>query len=270
MLQEVFYLALTHQIEKLKQAKGDKFLTIYLDTDRSKPSQQRDEWKVRLKNGLKKLQEYCSRNGESEVYEKQLNALCKKVRQAIHEKQPEHKKGLVLIASNDGTLWEMQFLHLNVSNQFHWEDKPQLGQLETLNKKHPRSAIVMGRKDEVRVLEVALGQVVDEFAYKWEIDQDNWRIQQVPTPVGNEERQSAYGKDHIDKKREQVTLKQFKQLCPQLQKEVKKRQCKGVYLVGDPAIMDQLKEAFKPLPIIKEIPKNIKPEMNQHHLAKVI
>lgn len=49
---------LIKKLENLHLHAPDKMLTVYLNTDRSDPDQQGGEWKIALKNGFNRLEEY--------------------------------------------------------------------------------------------------------------------------------------------------------------------------------------------------------------------
>ncbi|WP_017727926.1 VLRF1 family aeRF1-type release factor [Halalkalibacterium ligniniphilum] len=243
------------------------FLTIYLETDRSKQSQQRGEWKIRLKEGLKRLIEYRESEGDNDG-KKALKKLAEKAERDIHQTQQEHKKGLVLVGSASNEVWEIVFLDLEVKNEFYWDEHPQLTQLESLQKSYPRSAIVLGSKDEVTIVDTAMGEVIETVKYSWDMTQDHWTEQKIPTPNGNQLRPSAYDSDHIDKKRKVLAMREYKKLVPDLQKSAKDCNWKGFYLVGDESVMEQLKEAFAPLKIIKTVPKNLNHKIHKEELLK--
>lgn len=62
-------MALSQLLEDLidfKAEKSNQVLTIYLNTDRSDPNQQKGEWRIRLKNGLKRLEQYIIATGEED------------------------------------------------------------------------------------------------------------------------------------------------------------------------------------------------------------
>jgi CII-binding regulator of phage lambda lysogenization HflD len=128
-------LALFEKIQSLKglkKAKPTGILTVYLDTDRSKPEQQHGQWKVKLKNGLKKLEEYLDAQNATEE-KNRFAALAKKVEREILHLQRNHQKSLLLFASDDLELWEIEILQVEVKNEFHWEEEVVLDQLETIN-----------------------------------------------------------------------------------------------------------------------------------------
>jgi hypothetical protein len=233
-------LALFEKIQSLKElrkARPGGILTIYLDTDRSKPEQQHGQWKVKLKNGLKKLEEYLMAQKATEERNR-FAALAKKVEREILQLQRNHQKSLILFASDDLDLWELEILQVEVTSEFHWEEEVVLDQLEMINQEHPPCGMIVAQTDQVRILDIALGQVLDEINFVRDSDTEEWM--------------------------------EPKQLKPRLQKEAEKRGWKSVYFVGEPSVIDPLKSSLKHLPVMHTVPKNLKTESSHDLLGKVM
>ncbi|GAK03851.1 hypothetical protein JCM19037_2207 [Geomicrobium sp. JCM 19037] len=98
-------MALAEEMKHLQQVTNDEgVLTIYLNTDFANQNQHRGEWKIRLKNGSKRLVEYAEKSEDKEQV-KQLKRLLDEVETYIQDKQAEMQRSLVIIASADGSLW---------------------------------------------------------------------------------------------------------------------------------------------------------------------
>lgn len=249
-------MALFKKIQFLKQVtkeKPDGILSIYLDTDRSKPEQQNGQWKVRLKNGLKKLEEYLEAQNALEE-KNRFKKLIKKVEKEIYQLQREHQKGLILFASSDLALWELEILQVEVQNEFHWEAQPALEQLQTINLKHPPSGLILAHQNQVRVLDTALGQVLDELDYQWHMEMEDWADFKGPT--------ASSGNQNISR--------EYKKLFPKLLQESKDRNWKAVYLIGDSSLIDSFKPIFDHLSQLYIVPKNLKDKSAHDLLAEVM
>lgn len=266
-------MALVSKIQRLQRIARTKpggILSIYLDTDRSTPEQQKGQWKVRLKNGLKKLEEYLSAQGAS-LEKSNFKALAKKVKKEIEACQREHQKGLILFASDDLELFEMEIVQVKVENEFHWEKQPITSQLEEINQKYPCSGMILAHADHIRVVETCLGQVEDEFGYQWEIDTEDWRYYKGPASGSGQGREASSSlTDQYTKRKEVQMIREYKRLIPKLQEEALERQWKGIYLVGDPMLIQILKEGLHQLRIIDCIPKNMKASSSHDLIDKVI
>ncbi|WP_054636761.1 hypothetical protein [Thalassobacillus sp. C254] len=60
-------MALAEELLKYKEKKDDHgVLSVYLNTDFGEGTQHNGEWKIRLKNGMKRLQEYVEKSGSDE------------------------------------------------------------------------------------------------------------------------------------------------------------------------------------------------------------
>lgn len=61
-------MALAEELRQLRKQRCEGgCLTIYLNTDQSIRNQKKGEWKIRLKNGLKKLEEYIAASNKEEL-----------------------------------------------------------------------------------------------------------------------------------------------------------------------------------------------------------
>ncbi|GAE25998.1 hypothetical protein JCM9140_2026 [Halalkalibacter wakoensis JCM 9140] len=137
-------MALAKELQKLKdQTSEDGYLTIYLQTDQTSNDQQRGEWKIRLKNGLKKIEEYIE--VENKVNIKRFKQVKKRATDAIYAIQTQLPKSIVIFASPQGNFF-MRKLAVPVENQFSWAKEPMTEQLEEINKRYPKEGIVFLQK----------------------------------------------------------------------------------------------------------------------------
>lgn len=150
-------MSLAKDIERFKQIHcDDGCLSIYLRTSLSSTDQQKGEWKIRLKNGLKKLEEYLEAS-ENDAELKSFKRLKKLAEKNIKELSPNLPKSIVFIGSASGDLY-VKKLQVPVENDFRWEHYPVVDQLENLEAKYPLSGIVMIQKTDVLAVETSLGK----------------------------------------------------------------------------------------------------------------
>ena len=144
-------MALSESLERLKYARCERgVLTIYLNTMRTRNS----EWKLRLKNGLKKWQEYIEARGNEEEL-KDYIMIKKKVMKEMKDQQLNLQKSIVIFASVDQTIWEVHHLQLEIENEFHWETYPVIDQLEEIQQKYPTTGIIVVHQKEVLAIDTS-------------------------------------------------------------------------------------------------------------------
>lgn len=266
-------MALFEKIQSLRgkeRSRPGGILSIYLDTDRSKPENLNGKWKVILKNGLKKLEEYLGAQ-RAEEEKIRFSKLANKVEKEINHLQRDHQKSLILFASDDLELWEIEILQVEVKDGFHWEEKVVLGQLESINEQHPPCGIILAQMDEIRVVDTALGQVLDDFKYEWEVETEDWTTYKGTAPSsGRQEVSSSLQTDTFDKRNEVHQSREIKKALPKLQRTAKNRRWKGIYLVGNTAFTDTLKEGLPHLSLFDTITKNLQTSPPHEILDKVI
>lgn len=109
-------MALRKVINELKNLENeDKVLTLYLNTDRSEC--QSGSWKIKLKNGLKKLEEYIYLSSNEEEV-KSYKKLKKRVEKTINDAATNLQKSVIIFASNKGKLFSVHFLQVPVETEF--------------------------------------------------------------------------------------------------------------------------------------------------------
>lgn len=236
------------ELRFLSKEKPGGILTIYLDTDRRKPEQHRGKWKVTLKNGLKKLEQYLFVQGADEEI-KHLQKLSKKVIKEIHNLQRKHQQGLVLIASHDLTVWELHLLQISVENEFYWDQTPHLEQLDELMKRFPPCGVLFASKYRLKIIDVSLGEIIHSLDFNWQHN--------------DSERQENQAKDA-------TIFTEFKTIIPTIQRLSKQCHWQGYYLIGDTSVADYVQSSLNNLPVIKVVTKNIKMDNNQDFLQSIL
>lgn len=97
---------ISEELKKLKAFRCDDrcVLSVYLNTNPADPEQQQAAWRIHLKSGLKRLDEYLVASGN----EKELSSfrsLKDKVMKEIEDKQNDLAKGAIIFAAADPEIW---------------------------------------------------------------------------------------------------------------------------------------------------------------------
>lgn len=236
---------------KRMQAKYDDIgiLTIYLNTDAS--VQDGSQWKIHLKNELKELQKYVKVVDDEES--KRLHQLLDDAEQAIYDSQQEMKKGLMLVASADGELWEKIFLQVPVSNEFHWEKQVATNQIEQLKLKYPAVGIIVAQQTDILFIESSLGEVRDEIKYTWDSENEDWVNYRKDAPAFA----ADTSEDKFQRRFDENRYRWYKRLVPTLTQQIKKRSLDGAYIVASKAVAGDLEDNFDSNHLRGTITKNL-------------
>lgn len=262
-------MGLLQNLEFLKKfkCKEDKcVLSVYLNTDRSAKNIQQGEWKIRLKNGLKRLEEYLIASGETDEL-KHYQKVKKKVYNEIVGSQSKFRKSVVVFASEKQKLWSVYYLHLPVKNSFHWEKEPVLDQLIQLQKSYPKSGIVMPHLDEIRIYDTVLGEIEGMNIFEFDPNTENWRRKKG---VASSDRAAATAL-HVDHHRQRLmeNLNRFyKEAAVNIDRLAKEKKWEQVYLIGEKELVQNLQSNLK-TKVTKIIPKNLKNTNDQAVLTAV-
>ncbi|MGJ9384956.1 VLRF1 family aeRF1-type release factor [Salipaludibacillus sp. CF4.18] len=227
-------MALTSELQSLKDFQcenGKCVLSVYLNTDPAHPDQQKGEWKIRLKNGLKRLDEYLEASGDKEEH-KSYKKLKKKVNDEILGNRMDLQKSVVIFASDQDDLWSVHYLQVPVETSFHWESQPELSQLDGLQQEYPLAGVILPNLDEVKVIETSLGEVHDEKIYEFDSGKEEWRVKEG---LASSDR-TASGATHVDdfNQRYRENLSRFyKKMAGNVEQLKKEKNWSGLYLVGE-------------------------------------
>ncbi|TSB46558.1 VLRF1 family aeRF1-type release factor [Alkalicoccobacillus porphyridii] len=242
----------TEELQELKARQCENgCLTIYLNTNQTQVDQKKGEWKIRLKNGLKKLEEYLDSSSQEEM--KTYKKISKIAEEQILNVQTSMPRSLLFIGSNDGD-WILKKLQVTVENDFRWERQPALEQLEQKMTDFPKAGILLIQKQDVVAIETSLGEVENESTYCWDAESEDWKMYQGS---GSSERVgAAIQKDQFDQRFDANQQRWYKQLAQKVQKKAKKNGWNGIYLVGSP---DTTSEFEKQLTLnnVEVIKKNL-------------
>lgn len=253
-------------LRRLKdQSSKDGYLTIYLSTDQTSNDQQKGEWKIRLKNGLKKLEEYNKSIGEKDlaVFNKMQNKAIKE----IHKLQTELPKGIIFIVAANGEFL-LKKLQIQVENEFYWEKEPILTQLEKIRADYPLEGILFIQKEGVFAIETSIGEVKHEMVYELDIENDDWRKQEG---VAATERMasSANHRDKYEQRFEANQHRWFKALANTLQKEARSKGWNTIYLLGEEELTSVF-ENYLQFSSVKKMNKNYKKFSSKEIVGQVL
>ncbi|WP_245628065.1 VLRF1 family aeRF1-type release factor [Shouchella shacheensis] len=244
-------MSLAKNLKHLRQIHcEDGCLSIYLRTNQASTDQQKGEWKIRLKNGLKKLEEYLQAS-DNDTELKAFQKLKKQAEAQITDLQPAMPKAVVFIGSATGEV-QLTKLQVPVENEFRWERQPVVDQLETLQATYPRSGILLIQKTDVIAVETSLGEVEEERTYSWDIETEDWK--EYVGSGSSENVGAALHRDQFDDRFDANQQRWFKQLAAKIDKRAKDRGWNSVHLVGSP---DQTTEferqlTFKEVVVVKK------------------
>ncbi|WP_078592425.1 VLRF1 family aeRF1-type release factor [Evansella clarkii] len=250
-------MALADELKALREFRceeGKCVLSVYLNTDRADSEQQKGEWKIRLKNGLKRHEEYLEAS-ENKDQLKSFRKLRKKVENEVNGNQSQLQKSVVIFASDVDDLWSVHYMQLPVETSFHWEEAPVLDQLTKLQQDFPKSGIVLPNMDEVKILETDLGEIQDTRIYSFDPDTGNWNYKQG---MGAEDKIMS-GATHTDKydQRFQENLNRFyKDMAGNIERLKQDRNWEALYLVGEADPVNTLESQLR-VPVDKSVKKNL-------------
>lgn len=254
--EDEIYMILYDEIQKLKAFRCEDrcVLSVYLNTNPADSEAQNGAWKIHLKNGLKRLEEYLTAS-KNEKELKAYKELKKKVEREIVDHQSELLKGVVIFASPHEDLWWVRYVQIPVKNNFYWEETPHLEQLRYMYKAYPYAGIVMPSLRGIRVLDTSMGIINEEIFYEFDSGLEVWTEQQGVRTSGRIQGRStgpgtgaggaggtspAVGGtvggspvDELDHRLRENLERFYKSMGSKIEKLKKERKWEEVHVVGD-------------------------------------
>lgn len=171
-------MTLYDEIQKLKAFNCEDrcVLSVYLNTNPADLNAQNGAWRIHLKNGLKRLDEYLEAS-QNEKEMKRYKELRKKVEREILDHQDDLQKGVVIFASPHEDLWSVHYVQVPVKTSFHWETKPVLDELRYMYKAYPYAGIILPSFKGIRVLDTSMGIINEEIFYEFDSGLEVWTEQ---------------------------------------------------------------------------------------------
>lgn len=260
-------MTLTNELQSLDKFKcpDEKcVLTVYLNTDPAHPDQQKGEWKIRLKNGLKKIEEYLEASSENKDELKSYKKLSKKVQDEIHDNQKNFQKSVVLFASEEQDLWSVHYLQIPVETNFYWEDSPQLAKLKEIESEYPKAGIIMPNNHEVRIIDTSLGEVNDEWLYEFDSGKEEWSLKEGMGATNS----IMSGASHVDKFQQRFEENQqrfYKEMAQKVEKMRKNKNWEELHIVGESKMARNFES------VLQTTPKSmVEKNLNQNESKKVL
>lgn len=233
------------EIERLK----GPVLTIYLNTN-----PRNEEWKIRLKNGLKRTQEYYEKSNPNEA--KTLSKIITNVTIKIRDEQQKLAKSFVCFASSDEVLfYPFQF---PVENDFIWENNPSVEQLEQLFEKFIRTGVILLQSDRITLLTATLGELVDQIDYEIDIDKDNWR-RYKGLAFGSVISSSANHRHKFERRIKENQARWYKNIVPTIEKHAEQLGWKSIHLIGPSELTKNMRQ---------QLNKKVDSEINRNYGSK--
>jgi hypothetical protein len=246
-------LALRNVINELKDFENeDKVLTIYLNTDRGEC--QSGSWKIRLKNGLKKLEEYIGLSSDDKEL-KGYKRLRKKVEKTINDAATNLQKSIIIFASNKDKLFSVHLLQVPVETEFFWEENPELTQIEKIQSTYPTSGVVIANEDEITLMHSELGELEVVHQFKFEAYTDDWRMFEG---VAASERQAsgANHRDHFQDRFEANQQRWLRNMLPVIERVSSQLNWSHVNIIGQAEYLTALETELN-LPIKNVLRKTV-------------
>ncbi|WPP41162.1 VLRF1 family aeRF1-type release factor [Paenibacillus hunanensis] len=240
-------------LQKYSAKSAERFLTIYLNTEPTANTQ--PEWKIRLKNGFKKLAEY-TEAGEEKRYLDMLLDMQAKVEERIENSRTEMKKGLIIVTDSSGGLFFCEKVQTGVPNAFYFEAEPHLEELEAIMSRCPAAGIVQLSNDTVTIIDSLLCEIHGEHYYEWDLVNDEWRER---SSQNTSDLKSAVNKqrENYPEQWDVIRPRWIKRLVPIIENMAKEKQWEEIILSGEKQIASQVKEALNTRISVHVVPKNL-------------
>lgn len=249
-------MTLYDEIQELKQFECEDrcVLSVYLNTNPADREAQNGAWKIQLKNGLKRLEEYLTASKD----EKELKAykeLRKKVEKEITDNQGDLQKGVVIFASTQDDLFWVKHLQISVKTDFQWENKPALDQLRYIYKAYPYAGVVLPSFKGIRVLDTSVGIVNEEVYYEFDAGLEVWTEQKGVRSSGRIQGRSGAGStgggaaggnspviggsgggsptDELDHRLKENLDRFYKDMGSKIEKLKKERRWEEIHVIGE-------------------------------------
>jgi len=250
-------------LQKYSAQSAERFLTIYLNTEPTANTQ--PEWKIRLKNGFKKLAEY-TQAGEEPRYLDMLMELQAKVEEKVENSRTEMKKGLIIVADSSGGLFFCEKIQTGVPNAFYFESEPHLEELQALMSRCPAAGIVQLSNDTVTVLDSLLCEINAEYYYEWDMINDEFR-ERPSTSTSDLKSASNKQRENYSEPWEVIRPRWIKRLTPIIERMAREHQWEEIILSGEKQIASQVKEALNSKISVHIVPKNLS-NMPSHNVLQ--
>lgn len=241
-------MSLSKELETLKEFYCEErcVLSVYLNTNPGDPQQLNGGWKIHLKNGFKRINEYLTAS-EDEKELKAFNTLRTKITEEIEQNLNNLSKSVVIFAAIEPELWSVHYVQVPVKTSFHWENLPMTEEMEYMYKAYPEAGIILPSFGEVRILDTAMGFVKDELTYEFDPDVEGWREQKIASANHGQGKGNTTGPSL--EPRPQSNIKGFyKEMNKIVEKLKKERGWREIHISGETDSANAFAEVLREKP----------------------
>ncbi|RXZ79981.1 hypothetical protein EBB07_20710 [Paenibacillaceae bacterium] len=234
-----YYMTVKQKLEalKIREFSPDHYLlTVYLNTQPMRGQQA--PWKIHLKNGVNRLQDYAKAAGALEQSQ-QLAKLHKQLDHHLETHRDDMRNGVIVVACPTHGILLFEKMQVPLPNSFYWADKPSLDELEAAVNQYPPAGIILVGGESITVIDASLGQVIREWNYLWDAEQEDWK-QYQGLASGHREASSASHRERFDKRYEANRQRWLRRLTPILERHNKRNEWQEMILTGEANLTSEL------------------------------
>lgn len=220
-------MSLSTEINELKKLENTKegVLSVFLST---RP-EEKDKWKIHLKNGFKKIEKELEEEGDPHKTQT-FAELKEKVESELKNNELKMLRSIVIYADGGGSLFELHFLQLDVENEIVYSDTASIKQLETLDKNFPRTGIIVSQMETITIYNTRLGEIEDTLTIELDLNTDDWRRYQGRSARGAASTSSQT--DQYDSRKEKQIRRFYRQVSNEISKLKKEYNWAELVLIG--------------------------------------
>lgn len=234
------------QIRKeIEQLEGP-VLTFYLNTNPLS-----EEWKIRLKNGLKRIVEYHKASNPEEA--KLISDISEKVQVKVRDIARNLATSLVCFATKDNIL--LYTFRFPVENHFTWNKNPDTEQLEILFEKYVRTGVILLQSNGVTLITATLGELEDEVHYEIDFDTESWK-QYKGLAYGSIISSGATHMEKFERRMRENRQRWYRSIVSTIRNYKKEKGWNSIYLIGPSELTGTLKELLN---------ENVTAEINRNY-----
>lgn len=254
------------KLRNLKQESPNKVFTMYLNTDPSDPDQQGEKWKINLKNGLQKFEQYIIEDKDKQEL-KNYKKIKDKVNKFMFDNEMNLQRGVVIVASAEEDLWFAEILQVRLKSEFYWEDYAALYQLDTLLKEYPKSGIVLVRQNMIKIIESKMNEVLDTTYFELNLETEDWHRKTGDT-MGRLKDGASVSTYDFEARYEANQHRWYNSIAPKIDKIAKDNEWQLTFIIGE-GDAAKLIEKNMNKPIENVINKNML-ELNEDRVLKEV
>jgi len=264
---------LEKQIQRLERVRGEgsnKMLTMYLNTDPADPDQQGGKWKINLKNGLRNFDKYLHESNDPEEI-KSFHTVREKVNKYIKDNELNLRKGLILFATADGSVWFTARVQVRLKTDMYWQETPELEQLRAVREQYPKAGIILVQHNQVKIIESSLNEIEDTIHYELDLDTEDWREKLGPQKTRGDMPPGAHNlqTDQFNSRYEANRQRWYKSIAPKLDKRAKDKEWDKIIVMGEADAANAILELMNK-PVDEVIQKNMFYQEDQQILNEVL